>query len=282
MFTKQANTAFSRLQGSLPENVLSEFTALFGDCRAPLEHRGQINVQAAPFIGERIDVTNIDNFSDNPTYASFTAYNPSSQFIFDGDQITHVDNGFSIWAPGVSWWQYAMAYWAYFQNSTIKNLKVEKIIKDGYKSEDRKVLEDVNVTFSFDPSTCEGTVTVTKHFVTIQVLVKDKDAGSNSPAPTGDGEEEVSGPMTGPDGQPYPGMVSYPLDPPPGDPVYFNSLNAPSIAGPQDYSGLKPPFGIAPNDPVLPTITDTYKFSMSPEWLAHLKIHVVNDQEEME
>jgi hypothetical protein len=228
VFSPYAQQAFARLSGSLPENVLSEFNTLFADCRLPLEHRGKVDIQAAPFQGQTLDINQIIASSDNPTYSTLTVTNPYSQFIFDDDQnITHVDGGFTGWFNGVTWWQYAMAYWAYFDNSTIKNLTVTNIKKDGYQFEDRKVLEDVTVTFSFDPNTCEGTVTVDKTFVTIKTLVQNKDAGDNSPVSNDPNDDDGgANSPTGPDGQPYPGMtVPTPSDPP----IYLNNPSDPAM-----------------------------------------------------
>jgi hypothetical protein len=280
MYSPYAARSFAAMEGQLPPEVLTQFNTLFADCRLPLEHRGQVNVQAQPFQGQTLDINQIISSSDNPTYSTLTVTNPTSQFLFDdGDNITHVDGGFTGWFNGVTWWQYAMSYWAYFQNTTIKNLTVEKIIKDGYQFEDIRVLKDVYVTFSFNPSTCEGTVNVDKMFVNIKSLVRNDDAGSNSPAPTGS-DDDTTSPTTGPDGQPYPGMTAAPPSDPP---IYLNNPDVnPSMAGPQDYSGLKPPFGVGPNDPRLPTTRDTFRFTLSPDWMEQSRNNANQDQDDNE
>jgi hypothetical protein len=247
IYSKQAPKAFQSLEGHLSPEVLTQFTTLFADCRLPLEHRGTVDIQAAPFQGQTLDINQIISSSDNPTYSTLSVTNPYSQFIFDDDQnITHVDGGFTGWFNGVTWWQYAMAYWAYFDNSTIKNLTVNNIIKDGYQFEDRRVLADVTVTFSFDSATCEGTVTVNKTFVNIKTLVREDDAGDNSPVSNDPSDDDggASSP-TGPDGQPYPGMtVPTPTDPP----IYLNNPSDPAMGDIQDVSANYPVMDNRPRD----------------------------------
>jgi hypothetical protein len=234
------------MEGQLPPEVLTQFNTLFADCRLPLEHRGTVDIQAAPFQGQTLDINQIFSSSDNPTYSTLTVTNPYSQFLFDdGDNITHVDGGFTTWFNGVSWWQYAVAQWAYFKNTTIKNLTVEKIIKPGYQFEDRKVLEDVTVTFSFDPNTCEGTVTVDKTFVNIKTLVREDDAGDNSPV-TNDPPDDDDSPGNQPSQSPG--------ESPPDTSPNTSSTTFP-IPG-MDYTGLSTDLS---NRPIMDTRPRDYR-----------------------
>jgi hypothetical protein len=175
-----------------PENAgaLQALVNLLGNCQLPLTHRAPVNITASPETNQRIYVDELfqENVVTNPYYSTLNVSNPYSVFVDNSVDAPYVDGGFSFWNYGVWWSNFLIVNQQYVNRSRVKNLTIEKIVKDGYQFEDRQVLEDVNVEFSFDPNTCEGTVTVTKYFVKLKVLVDDEDAkGGDEPDTPEDG-----------------------------------------------------------------------------------------------
>jgi hypothetical protein len=205
-----------------PENAgaLQALVNLLGNCQLPLSHRAPVTITASPESNQRLYIDPLfqdggDNIT-NPVYSTLTVNNPYSIFV-DGDD-PYIDNGVTQWGWGTAWWQYLVVFQQYVNRARIKNLKIEKLEKDGYTFEDVQVLKDVNVSFSFDPNTCEGTVTVEKFFVKIKTLVQEADADTGD-EPQEDGpngsQNQPGAPefvMTGGDGA-VPGPSDVPTGP---------------------------------------------------------------------
>jgi hypothetical protein len=194
IYTQQIASAAGDIAQGNPE-VESALLNLLGSCTTPLLHRGQVEIITGPdnqppriYLDEFTD----NQYQENPWFSTLNVSNPLSVFVTneEGDEPVYIDGGITNWNNGVTWSSYLVSYWAYFNRVNIRNLKIENLKHDGYKFEDRRVLEDVTVSFSFDPESCEGTATVTKSYVNIKTLVRDDDAGNNSPTTDDSGEDD--------------------------------------------------------------------------------------------
>jgi hypothetical protein len=220
MYDAYAARALANMEGQLPAGVLQEFVGLFANCQLPLSHAAPVSITASPENANRLYVDEIfqDGDVNNQNYSTLTVNNPFSVFV-DGDS-PYIDYGTSMNVYGVSWWQFAVINQQIVNRSRIKNLTIEKLVKEGYQFEDIEVVVNIEVDVS-DP--CHPSITPI--FKTIKTLVQDKDAqGGEEPAePAPDGPNGSQNAPSGPEfiitpyGPTDPMTTGYPGEFVPGD-----------------------------------------------------------------
>jgi hypothetical protein len=241
MYDKYAARAFGNMEGQLPAGVLQEFVGLFANCQLPLSHNAPVEITAAPDNQQRLYIDQL--FQDggdsitNPVYSTLTVNNPYSVFV-DGDN-PYFDFGTSLWAWGVSWWQTAIVNQQYVNNSRVRNLTINNLIKDGYKFEDINVV--VDITFDLSDPCNPAAYPVWK---SIKVLVQDKDASSDDDEPEQDEQTPSGGSQNTPSGN---APVSTYTDAPGGSPP---SPGDGYGTGTESTSGNAP--GTNVHDPMMP------------------------------
>jgi hypothetical protein len=223
MYTRVIEQAIQPYEGQLPPGFMQALVNVLGNCQLPLEHRGPIDVTASPANGQRIYVddlfTDENTTIENPTYSTLNVSNPFSVFV-DGDN-PYFDGGSATWNQGVSWSTWSIANFAYFNNVKTKNIKIEKLTKDGYQFQDIEVPKSITFDLS-DP--CAPSADI--EWRTIRVLVADEDADGGS----GDDDDD--------------GSQNQPADPSsPGDPAIPN--NDPHNSGDTFSTGDTPTAGQA-------------------------------------
>lgn len=201
----------------LSDNTVKALMSVFGNCSLPLTHRAPITTEVPTNESTSITyqdfldniVNNIDNHTDN-----YFSYAFSPQLYSTVNNVTNnIDGGLNIYAPGVSYLQEILTSGLYIDPGDITWTNTAGEL---YCFEEKRVVTDVRLSYTFDSATCTLTLTlaVDKDYCSHKIDCPDDDT-TISGASRSSGSSPSSGDSSTPQFQtPY-----FPFHPgPPGPP----------------------------------------------------------------